>query len=53
MKNSLENFWSKRLSDNSAKTLILVSDCLSNTYKNARKSLLFGQKAFRWQRNAK
>ena len=46
MKNSLENFWSERLSDNSAKTLILVSGCLSKTYKNAQKSLFSGKRPF-------
>ena len=44
MKNSLENFWSDRLSDNTAKMLILVSDCLSKTYKKRAKIASFRAK---------
>ena len=53
MKNSLENFWSDRLSDNTAKMLILVSDCLSRTYKKHAKIASFRAKGLSLEKKRK
>jgi hypothetical protein len=50
--NSLENFWSERLSDKEPKTLFLISCCVSILYKNRPKFAKIGAKDGLLEKNA-